>query len=166
MANQDWFSIFKNSSSLGLPIQRSDHGPLIINSKSLPASKPRPFKLEQFLLDLPDFSSILSKSWNSYSSTTHQSPASTSFKLAKKLESLKREIKEWNKTRVGNIFQTIANIQKDLEEKQSNPHLPHNVNQDSALRSQLDALLEAEDIYWKQRVKIEWDIHGDVNSKL
>ncbi|GAA0169242.1 hypothetical protein LIER_23769 [Lithospermum erythrorhizon] len=49
MGNYEWLDSFSTSSCVGLPIQRSDHGPLIISTKNDKSSVPRPFRLEYFL---------------------------------------------------------------------------------------------------------------------
>ena len=155
MANEEWFDNFPSCRCLGLPVQRSDHGPIIIESKEPSSKYPRPFKLEKFLIDHPDFRNILrdswTQNWNSNEDTSDSLPISGSHSLAKKLKVLKNSIKEWNNNRVGNIFHQISAIQSSLENLQNNPHFPNNIDEDFILRSHLDTLLLAEDKYWKQR---------------
>ncbi|GAA0170931.1 hypothetical protein LIER_43886 [Lithospermum erythrorhizon] len=53
------------SSCVGLPIQRSDHGPLIISTKNSKSSTVWPLKLESFPSRLPEFPLIMEDSWSS-----------------------------------------------------------------------------------------------------
>ncbi|GAA0158523.1 hypothetical protein LIER_38669 [Lithospermum erythrorhizon] len=63
MGNVTWFDFFTTSSCRGLPIQRSDHGPLLISTKKIPNTSPHSFKRESFLTLLPDFPSLIANSW-------------------------------------------------------------------------------------------------------
>ncbi|GAA0153810.1 hypothetical protein LIER_11964 [Lithospermum erythrorhizon] len=46
MGNYEWLNTFSTSSCVGLPIQKSDHGPLIISTKNVKSSITRPFKMD------------------------------------------------------------------------------------------------------------------------
>ncbi|GAA0149288.1 hypothetical protein LIER_36901 [Lithospermum erythrorhizon] len=59
MSSFEWSTMFPSSSCQGLPIQRSDHGPILISTKNNNHAISRPFKLESFLTLLPDFPHLI-----------------------------------------------------------------------------------------------------------
>ncbi|GAA0165787.1 hypothetical protein LIER_21101 [Lithospermum erythrorhizon] len=165
MANFDWNLSFPNSFCNGLPIQRSDHGPLIISTKLCSKEKHRPFKLDHFLSSFPGYQDILVSAGSTTFSPPLNSPSQV-FILNSKLKNIKCAIKSWNSNRVGNIFQHIKNIQQQLSVPQNSPHILMNSHYDINLRSQLDFLLIVQEQYWIQRDKLLRICNGDVNTKF
>ncbi|GAA0185169.1 hypothetical protein LIER_32457 [Lithospermum erythrorhizon] len=92
--------------------------------------------------------------------------ASSAFRLILNLKSFKRVVKQWNRDRVGNIFQQIKDIQYHLSRAQNNPSLSSSNFSDHNLISQLDLLLKFEEIYWRQRSKLTAISEGDKNTKF
>ncbi|GAA0145774.1 hypothetical protein LIER_05893 [Lithospermum erythrorhizon] len=164
MGNFEWSTTFPTSSCVGLPIQRSDHGPLLISIKNSKSSIARPFKLESFLTHLPDFPFIVTNSWSK--PFDGNSTSSSSYTLIHNLKNVKNAIKSWNKDRVGNLFNQIKSIPKQLSTLQNNPSRITNQANDSNLHNQVDLFLKSEEEYWRQRSKLTAVTEGDKNTKF
>ncbi|GAA0169586.1 hypothetical protein LIER_24035 [Lithospermum erythrorhizon] len=147
MTNFEWSLDFQSSLCLCLPIQRSDHGPLIISTKPSPKACRRPFKFENFISSVLRFNEVLSKAWATPLSLSQSSISPNALKFNIKLKTVKSYIKSWNKHRVGNLFTLIKSIQKKLGILQRNPQISSNILEEHNLRAQLDLLLIAEETF-------------------
>lgn len=69
------------------------------------------------------------------------------------------ELSAWGKSRKGNYGKRILVAQQRLQEEMANKG---NVQ---GARAQIENLLGEEEIYWRQRARVDWMKWGDRNSK-
>nr|GFA68303.1 hypothetical protein [Tanacetum cinerariifolium] len=139
-------SKWPNANLLALPIELSDHCPLVLKSHSMDYG-PIPFKLfNSWLLD-SDFPTIVSRSWlspvESLNPTVNIHPATL---VRKKLQLLKCNIKIWRNNSCG--LSTV-----EVEERIS-------------LIKQVDYADHIISLDLLQKAKIKWPSEGDKNSKF
>ncbi|KAH1089923.1 hypothetical protein J1N35_017180 [Gossypium stocksii] len=70
------------------------------------------------------------------------------------------ELKKWNKQEFGNIHVRKNELIQKLEEAQQNLHDEHSAGHERSLRLELEKILEAEQIYWLQKSRVNWIING------
>ncbi|KAF7821408.1 Transposon TX1 uncharacterized [Senna tora] len=71
----------------------------------------------------------------------------------------------WNKTRVGNIRQCIADTEAHLLHVQKNISITSNFQQEYQIRQKLDFYRKCEHTMWAQRAKQLWLKDGDQNTR-
>ncbi|KAF1863359.1 hypothetical protein Lal_00031244 [Lupinus albus] len=122
-----------------LVILLSDHHPLLVNSTN--AIPPRITHFRFFKMWLQDKScrELVATIWAT------NIVGCPMFILAQKLNILKKDLKAWNKNVFGNIHEKVT---KAME---------------SEPQSELILALNLEEVYWKEKARVNWHIHGDRN---
>ena len=85
-----------------LPRTKSDHCPILLESKPPTYKSTKPFKFEQMWLTNPSFSTLVKNNWNS--SEFIPSSSSPISRLQHCLKFLTTNIIDWNKNHFGNLF--------------------------------------------------------------
>ena len=85
-----------------LPRTKSDHCPILLESKPPTYKSTKPFKFEQMWLTNPSFSTLVENNWNS--SAFIPSSSSPISRLQHCLKFLTTNIIDWNKNNFGNLF--------------------------------------------------------------
>ncbi|XP_074304872.1 uncharacterized protein LOC141639712 [Silene latifolia] len=88
-ATQDWLDLFPSTSVLHLPILVSDHSPIMLRFLPQPRSRKRPYRLDNWCLQLPEVIDLVSNAWNT---PVH---GSTSYVLSRKLAAVRFAILNW-----------------------------------------------------------------------
>lgn len=149
-----------------LPSGGSDHWPisLIVEVSSTPRNGP--FRFEKFWLDHPNFQEMVNKWW----SEPLECSGSKMFNLQKKLKMTKQQIKEWNKTVFGNIFQEKIILENKLEqihkEGTEGNLSAEALEQEKILSQQWHNRCAQEETLWKQKSRIQWLKEGEMNTKF
>ena len=98
-----------------LPKTTSDHFLILLQSKDVVSVK-RPFRFENMWLEVEGFCDLLNSFWGELKVSS-----SSSFILAKKLNFLKRKLKDWNKEVFGYLDLKMADLVdkiKSFDEKE------------------------------------------------
>ncbi|KAL5557113.1 hypothetical protein UlMin_039349 [Ulmus minor] len=72
---------------------------------------------------------------------------------------------KWGFQKYGKMGSEIAILQKEIEAKKSDCLFAPCIREISNMEKQLEELHARDEIYWKQRSRMEWLAHGDRNSK-
>jgi hypothetical protein len=84
--------------------------------------------------------------------------------LRRKLDSCRKDLKCWAKTYDDKKTMDIQKLEESLQEVQKEGD-PGKLEVEMSLKEELDNLLEAEDLKWRQRAKEDWLKYGDRNTK-
>ncbi|OMO78934.1 Endonuclease/exonuclease/phosphatase [Corchorus olitorius] len=149
-ANPPWLRKFEEAEVVNLPVSVSDHGPLILHLEKRPPFRIRPYRFEIMWTTHPQCRQIIQKAWESH---VHGSAA---FKLARKLTFTKSSLRDWNKNVFGNVRLRKKELEKELEELQSKVDNELHSTRESIVRSELERVLEQEQILWMQKSRTNW----------
>lgn len=172
MANHDWAKFFPKSAVSVLPIQRSDHSPMVIDTHWEDSPRHRPKRFEEVWLRNGDVQQIISRVWSMSFS------GSQSFQLIQRQNVLMRHLRNWGtlsykalrvkikatRDKLGNMQNVIA-WQHRMSGQRQRADMMGIVRKERALREELDNLLAEEEIYWAQRAKQRWLDLGNRNSR-
>eukprot|EP00253_Pinus_taeda_P007997 PITA_07997 len=88
----------------------------------------------------------------------------------KKLQFLKKEIKQWNHTTFGNIFSAQATLNQEMKQIQNRiiakGRTEDLTKQEQSIEDQLHNRAQQEEILWRQKSRIRWLKEGDKNTKF
>ncbi|KAF7832322.1 uncharacterized protein G2W53_014655 [Senna tora] len=155
----EWMNAYPHSLVDVLPISASDHAPLILTTNPPIMIGRKPFRFELMWLDFKEGRSIIENAWQKHA------VGSRAYRVVQKLKETGKELREWNKSRVGNIQQRIRDSEANLLNIQSNIHTTRDFQRELSERKQLDFYRKCEQTMWAQRAKQLWLQQGDSNSR-
>ncbi|GJY86276.1 hypothetical protein Tco_0500302 [Tanacetum coccineum] len=161
MANLDFHDVFIVANALFQPYHISDHSPAILRFPNRSKFHPKPFKFSNLLVFHGKFSDVVVSSWEMAVDGYDM------FQVGKKLKALKKPLKKLLQDK-GNLHERVKSLRFELNEAQKAlDRDPSNVMLREEEASYLQAFNEAlldEEIFLKQRSKVEWLRVGDSNS--
>ncbi|OVA15798.1 hypothetical protein BVC80_1825g35 [Macleaya cordata] len=95
--NSNWENLFASTRVMHLPRISSDHSPILVCFKADESNLPKPFHFLSAWTKDPSCKDIIATSWNQIFR------GSNAYKLKKKLNHTKHNLKRWNSTSFGNI---------------------------------------------------------------
>ncbi|KAG5536302.1 hypothetical protein RHGRI_023919 [Rhododendron griersonianum] len=141
----------------------SDHNPLILNT-DVPLNKVgKPFRFESFWLSDEECSQVVSEAW----SLDQEGPLMLS--VCKKLRACKDRLKEWSRTKFGDLRLKISAAKDRMLEVQTMLEKGFNqqlVAEEKSLERDLEDLWQKDAMYWHQCSRIKWLQMGDKNSRF
>ncbi|GJS03919.1 hypothetical protein Tco_0320427 [Tanacetum coccineum] len=161
LGNTDFIDAFLGSYALFQPYRISDHSPAVLHIPNLPFSKPKPFKIFNFLTHKSQFKEVVSNTWNK------DVEGHKMFQVVSKLRSLKKPFLKLLQDH-GNLHDRVNKLRVELDTVQKALDLnPNDVNLRDEEAVYVQAFTEAkidEERFLKQKAKIEWLDVGDSNS--
>ncbi|XP_074278317.1 uncharacterized protein LOC141601910 [Silene latifolia] len=159
LASLTWSSHFPNTGILHLPIQCSDHAPIILDTEMLSTQRRFHFKLESWCFAYDECLDILKNEW------FKRDKGSPSFKLLRKLKRIRGAFKQWTFCKRKEWTQKWT----DFDEKLSiELQQIFDGGDEGAYENYHANLLEfnkAAMLFWKQRAKLNWLKDGDACTK-
>jgi hypothetical protein len=86
--------------------------------------------------------------------------------LATKLNSTLDHLHKWGNNIFGTLPRKIKQVQDELHALNQNHSLKDQTQQIKAKETELENLLDGEEMWWKQRSRVDWLQHGDKNTKF
>ncbi|KAL4352609.1 hypothetical protein GQ457_06G035460 [Hibiscus cannabinus] len=157
LCNDIWFEYFPHASVTHLLRMKSDHRPLLLSLSGVGSSHRTPsFKYMASWLQHPDFSRLLHDSW------------SQSQDVFSNILAFTAAAKQWNLEVYGvlnskkrNLLARLKGVQHLLDRHRA----PNLVKLEFRLQRELEAVLDQEETYWKQKSRADWITFGDRNTK-
>ncbi|KAM6556101.1 hypothetical protein CsatB_003120 [Cannabis sativa] len=169
IVSDSWCNLFPSAALHHLPYYGSDHRALkVMVTQNVPNHHPhsiKRFHFENVWLENPDFYTTLNNAWGSSSHNVSTVGAYSRFLHSQKASIT--SLTSWGRS-VGNSFKPrIAYLQKEIERLQSiHPRDSDTLSHIKHIQSQLDALLYREEVYWRQRARVNWLRAGDRNTTV
>ncbi|MCH83857.1 hypothetical protein A2U01_0004683 [Trifolium medium] len=111
-------------------------------------------RIEQIWLNDEDSTEVVQRAWQFSNEGNIQ-------KLCRALE----DMHNWGKEKYGHIPKQIQHHQEKLRKLKERVPNRNTINQIKKTEQELDDLLKHEELWWAQRGKAHWFLHGDKNTK-
>ncbi|KAG2320437.1 hypothetical protein Bca52824_013650 [Brassica carinata] len=131
-----------------------DHRPILIHLNQTKRKKRGLFRFDRRLKDNPEIKELVDKHWTSLSYES----------VLSKICRIRRKLMEWTKAQSLNSKELIMETQEKLEEALSKS--PPDPLEIGTLTANLEKAYTEEEVFWKQRSRIQWLHSGDRNSKF
>ncbi|XP_039068118.1 uncharacterized protein LOC120214237 [Hibiscus syriacus] len=162
LVNPLWFTAFPKSHVEFLAPGISNHCLAIAwLSKEVHTDHPKPFKFLYFWANHSEFLNIVSQSWQS------SSQGNPMQQLFFKLKRLKNSLKALNQNQYSNISARVNQKKMELQEQQIRSlNFADSFHKELQLQNELHLLEEAENMFLRQKAKVQWINHGDKCTKF
>lgn len=143
----------------------SDHRALYLsfqNPENLAGQNTRKrsrFRFENMWIGEPDYKEIISCSWIS----TDQSAL---LSIIDNIKQCSNNLASWDKAKFGSLARDIRETHQRIVQLHNMQGQVDNNRELKAMEEKLNDLLLKEEIFWKQRSRIEWMKAGDQNTKF
>lgn len=154
VATADWINTFPNSKIFHLPNYASDHLPILLRTEIRPRRKAKPFKVEQWWSIHSEFQELCGRATVQQGLSWEQT-----------CENLKREVKGWDLAKKDPNWELIL-IEKEMKELILLQQTEGVRDRIATLQHQYQSFIAAQEAYWLQRSRLNWDIMGDRNTKF
>ena len=163
LVNDSWSSTFPTSFGLFGNPDFSDHASCGVVLDEVITKVKRPFKFFNFLLQNPEFPNLVRDNWFSLNVV-----GSAMFRVTKKLKTLKKPIRDFNRQNYSNIEKRTKEAHDFLLSCQdrtlSNPSLS-NAEQELETVRKWQILSKAEESFFLQKSRVLWFAEGDGNTR-
>ncbi|KAL9243847.1 hypothetical protein vseg_017686 [Gypsophila vaccaria] len=160
-ANTTWRLVFPEALAINLPRRSSDHLPLLMKFEDRGGatySRENRFKFEAAWQNHSDFKHCLAESWDTNANSWQEN-----------IKSCSDSISLWARTVFQSIIRRKKRIQARLNGIQKRLELGWNgylVKLEKDLRLEFDDILREEELYWRQRYKGQFIVHGERNTRF
>ncbi|KAL9677798.1 hypothetical protein QQ045_015634 [Rhodiola kirilowii] len=159
LANQNWRLMFPEAEVWHKVAPNSDHAPLIINwrRRGRP-SRLNLFSFEPMWLKHKEFGELVNNIWGGRKAR--------SYRISETLKNCVDGLDAWSKRKFGRVKDTVARLKRDLGRVRELERTDEVMNQEARLSSELDEWLLREELYWKQRSRVNLMKEGDRNTRF
>ncbi|KAL5788264.1 hypothetical protein ACOSP7_005213 [Xanthoceras sorbifolium] len=163
-ATSQWVNLFSGIKVEHLGFMFSDHRPIsakfVCGGSNISGSRDRKFRFEPFWLKDEECYSVICTAWGGFASDV------SGRDLRDKLVMCADRLENWSKVKFESlkkaIDRKICEINLLYDRQQTNQVL----NVIKTRERELESLLSKEELYWKQRSRVDWLLAGDKNSKF
>ncbi|KAL0355668.1 UNVERIFIED_CONTAM: LINE-1 retrotransposable element O protein [Sesamum radiatum] len=158
-----WKALFPTASVENLSSIYSDHLPILINPAPTSGQKSiggKVFRFEASWLQSEDCPHVVETSWQSIRSGNVQKT------FIDKLNSSRAALSSWGRNSFKERRHRIEVLEKILTKIRSRPLTGEVKNKEDKVRRELEGLLLEDEVYWRQRGKIQWLKGGDKNTSF
>ena len=156
IANQAWLNLFPQATARYLQKGCSDHSPIINFLDGVEWRRRATFKYDQRWIKKEGFSDIVKRSWSS--------GAVGQAGLMQKISNCRKTISRLKKTAKPNSAIRIQELHHRVDvASHRNLYIPGELSQ---LRQELNDEYYNEEIFWKQKSRLDWLKAGDMNTRF
>ncbi|GAU32780.1 hypothetical protein TSUD_152280 [Trifolium subterraneum] len=163
ICSQSWLDVCSSIDCTTLVKNRSDHYPLLLEFSSHSFRFMSSFKFMKMWTMHDDCRNVISQCWNE-----RVDVGCPMFVLNSKLKRLKTKLKIWNKEIFGNVHTYVSTAEAHLKHIQLQiQHFGHNdqlMKLEKDAQAALDIALDRQEVFWKEKSKIKWQLEGDRNT--
>ncbi|XP_073025129.1 uncharacterized protein [Primulina eburnea] len=159
VATFEWRLLYPTSQAYSLESFHSGHRPILIDlrgSQKQPTSKPHLFQFEPHWLRETDCKDVVERGW---------CKSDISLSLPVRLLRCKESLRVWAGKRFRNLPRQIRLNRHQLNALKTHSTWHNSVHHIRVLEDEVEHLAYKEEVYWKQRSRVNWLAHGDRNSK-
>ncbi|KAF7147859.1 hypothetical protein RHSIM_Rhsim03G0112800 [Rhododendron simsii] len=159
LATPSWCLLFNQSSVTHLETVGSDHNALLVNLRAISARNRVPFRFDARWVNDDEVREIIRQSWAS------SIQGSRSFSVVKKIQTCRSSLTNWKRRKRADSGKVIEELKsKVFRLRNSDKGPPPGTIQNLKWRLKLE--WDKEEIFWKQKSRINWLQHGDKNTRF
>ncbi|CAA0841644.1 Unknown protein, partial [Striga hermonthica] len=155
----DWHQAFPNATVLNKATSSSDHSILLVDAGSQKDRKPKRFHFDKRWVGKEGFLEVVSAAWRIPVSGT------PFFKLKEKVKNTRTALLIWSSKFHTQNQLIIASLTQKLEDLRAQ-NIANNWDDWNNTRIDLQKAHHQEELYWNQKVRLNWLKHGDSNSNF
>ncbi|XP_068486341.1 uncharacterized protein [Phaseolus vulgaris] len=164
LVSEEWLQVWPAAKQYVQQRVVSDHCALVLKS-CIKDWGPKPFRTFDVWLKEPGFTAMVKGKWESY-----QVEGNSIFALKEKMKLLKADLKVWNRSVFGCVESDKRRIEMEIENLDGEDDID-TLEDEGRLRrlellSQLGLVNKKLDSMYRQKARVNWLKHGDLNSKF
>ena len=163
LVSTNWAARFPKMHLHHKPNSSSDHCILIlkdIQQKRKGGCRKKMFRFEEMWLKDEACVGVIEEAWDR---GLHMGPIAP---LSSCLEECRRSLSAWNNNSFGHVGKKLAMLQARLEGWEGMGGASVTLKEIECTRTEINTLLDSEEIMWRQRSRISWLKHGDKNTSF
>lgn len=154
VAMAEWIALFPNTKIFHLPNYSSDHLPILLRTEPQPRRKPKSFRVEHWWFQQHDFDQVCLRAVQNQEQTWEET-----------CSGLRREVRQWNQGSK-DPNRELSKIEAEMKELLVQPQSPQIRDRIALLQSQYQTYSAAQEVFWLQRSRLQWDLMGDLNTRF
>ncbi|CAM8884344.1 unnamed protein product [Rhodiola kirilowii] len=156
--NEQWRNLFPVVEVRHLVSSVSDHYPLLVEfDKNKKVHKKRLFRFEPMWLRHEGYSDVISNCWMDEGKKGD---------LLGKLKCCRVRLAAWNKAVFGRADDRVSKLKAELERVKNQFRTQEVIEKEARISKDLEEWLAREELFWRQRSRVEWLKEGDANTKF
>ncbi|KAL5783938.1 hypothetical protein ACOSQ2_006330 [Xanthoceras sorbifolium] len=163
-ATSQWVNLFSGIKVEHLGFMFSDHRPIsakfVCGGSNISGGRDRKFRFEPFWLKDEECYSVICTAWGGFASDV------SGRGLRDKLVMCADRLENWSKVKFGSLKKAIDRKRCEINLLYDRQQTNQVLNVIKTRERELESLLSKEELYWKQRSRVDWLLAGDKNSKF
>ena len=163
LVSTNWAARFPQMQLHHIPNSSSDHCILVlkdVRKNNKKRCRKKLFRFEEIWLKEGTCTEVVKEAWGRGESKD------SVFLLFSCLAKCRASLSSWNKISFGHVGKKLAALQARLEVIECNRGSAVTMEEIEYTRREINKLLEAEEVMWRQRSRISWLKHGDKNTSF